>query len=170
MPTHIRWGVARDLPKILKIEAASFTSAWTEDDFNAALRKKNCIAMVAEEGDDILAYTVYELHDRHITLLNFAVAPDIRRQGIGAALMDKLKYKVISHRRSAMRLTCRDSNLTAQLFFRSQSLRAIAVKPDYYDDEGGIRFEWSPGAAECARHGFPLTIGVGDESYPMNGV
>ena len=56
------------------------------------------------------------------------------RQGIGTALVDKLVSKLSPHRRNRIVLEVRETNLEAQLFFKSLGFRAISVLRDYYDD------------------------------------
>src|SRR6266567_5116377 len=87
---HIRWMIRRDMPEVLSTELASFEYAWTEDDFLRCLRQRNCIGMVAERGDTIIGFMVYELHRTRLHLLNFAVHPAMRRVGIGGLMVGKL--------------------------------------------------------------------------------
>jgi [ribosomal protein S18]-alanine N-acetyltransferase len=143
--SHIRWMIRRDMPQVLEIETRSFSQAWKEDDFLRCLRQRNCIGMVAERGEDVVGFMVYELHAREIRLLNFAVHTDLRRQKIGRDLVEKLKSKLSSHRRSKISLVLRESNLPAQLFFRSADFRAIRILTGYYTDtlEDGYLMEYS---------------------------
>lgn len=146
---HCRWGTARDLPRILAIEAASFADAWTEENFRAALRHRDCIMVVAERGDRVEGFAVYQLFPTHLELLNLAVCPAARRTGVGAALIAKLLYKLKSHRREYLAATVRESNLTAQCFFRSCGLRARRVLANHYDDgEAGYRMLHVPSVSE----------------------
>src|SRR3954451_15483150 len=101
---YIRWMIRRDMPVVMGIELASFEYAWTEDDFLRCLRQRNCIGMVAERGDAIIGFMIYELHRTRLQLLNFAVAPAVRRTGVGGLLIGKLIYKLCSHRRQKLSL------------------------------------------------------------------
>src|SRR5262245_54857976 len=83
---HIRWMIRRDMPDVMVTERASFEYAWTEDDFLRCLRQRNCIGMVAERGDSVIGFMIYELHRTRLHLLNFAVHPAVRRTGIGAMM------------------------------------------------------------------------------------
>ena len=138
----VRWLIARDVPEVLAIEDAASEHPWQESDFRHYLANRNCISVVAELGDKVLAYMVYQLHTDHLTLLNFAVHPDYRRQGVGTRLLDKLKSKLSSHRRVAIELECRESNIAACLFFRACGFVAEAVRRDAFEapDEDGIFF------------------------------
>ena len=135
MSTEIRWLIRRDLPTILHIENESFSEPWTEEDFIRCLRQRNCIGMVAEEEDEIKGFMIYELHKDRLHLLSLAVAQASRREGVGAAMVDKLTSKLSFERRNRITLDVRETNLDAQLFFRAQGFRATKVLRGFYDDE-----------------------------------
>ena len=131
---HIRWMIRRDMPAVLAIENNSFEFSWTEDDFIRCLRQRNCIGMVAEQDDQVVGFMIYELHKNRLHILNFAVNPDSRRKGIGNAMMGKLLGKLSHERRNRIMLEVRETNLEAQLFFKTLGFRAISVLRDFYDD------------------------------------
>ena len=133
---HIRWMIRRDMPEVLRAEQGSFDYSWTEDDFLRCLRQRNCIGMVAEHEDQVVGFMIYELHKTKLHVLNFAVAPEWRRFGIGGQMVLKLIGKLSSHRRTKITLAVRESNLAAQLFFRSQAFKATRVLRGYYEDSG----------------------------------
>jgi ribosomal-protein-alanine N-acetyltransferase len=131
---HIRWMIRRDMPEVIAIEDESFEFPWLEEDFIRCLRQRNCIGMVAEHEDRVVGFMIYELHNTRIHVLNFAVASDYRRRGVGNQMVAKLIAKLSSQRRSRIVLEVRETNLPAQLFFRQNGFRAISVLRAYYDD------------------------------------
>ncbi len=133
---HIRWMIRRDMPEVMRAERSSFEFAWTEDDFLRCLRQRNCIGMVAEQGDRIAGFMVYELHKTRLHLLNFAVQPSARRCGIGRLMVGKLVYKLTTHRRQRITLAVRERNVAAQMFFRVHGFQATKVLSNYYEDSG----------------------------------
>jgi ribosomal-protein-alanine N-acetyltransferase len=137
---HIRWMIRRDMPEVQYIEQHSFEFAWTEEDFLRCLRQRNCIGMVAEQGEKVVGFMIYELHKNKLHILNFAVHPQWRRNGIGAQMVAKLVSKLSSHRRTRITLELRESNLAAQLFYRKQEFRAVRVLRKHYDDSGEDAF------------------------------
>jgi ribosomal-protein-alanine N-acetyltransferase len=58
--------IRRDMPEVLAIEHASFEYPWCEEEFLRVLRQRNCIGMVAEQGERIVGFMVYELHRNKI--------------------------------------------------------------------------------------------------------
>lgn len=133
---HIRWMIRRDLPEVLDIEQLSFEFAWVEEDFLRCLRQRNCIGMVAENGDKVIGFMMYELNKSKLHILNFAVHQDVRRQSVGAQMVKKLISKLSSHRRTRLTLEVRETNLVAQQFFRSCGFKAVRVLRSFYDDSG----------------------------------
>jgi [ribosomal protein S18]-alanine N-acetyltransferase len=140
------------MPQVLAIEQGSFEFPWAEEDFFRCLRQRNCIGMVAESGDEVLGFMIYELHRNRLHLLNFAVADESRRRGVGGQMLDKLINKLSSQRRSRIMLEVRETNLAAQLFFRQRGFKAISVLRDFYDDttEDAYLMQYSLEASELA--------------------
>ena len=131
---HVRWMIRRDMPEVLEIEQEAFEFPWSEEDFTRCMRQRNCIGMVAEIADSVVAFMIYELHRSRLHVLNFAVRRSHRRLGIGTQMMDKLVAKLSPERRNRIVLEVRERNLPAQLFFRSLGYRAISVLKDFYQD------------------------------------
>lgn len=131
----IRWMIRRDLSEVLAIENASFDYPWGEDELLQKLRMRNCIGMVAKSPDEeVLGFMVYLFKKSDLSLLNFAVAPDVRRSGVGAAMVNKLIDKLSPQRRIKICLTIRETNVAGQLFFRSQGFLATEIIPENYHD------------------------------------
>jgi ribosomal-protein-alanine N-acetyltransferase len=130
--THVRWMIRRDIAEVLAIEAETFEFPWREDDFIRVLRQTNCIGMVAEHEDRVVGFMVYALFKTRIHVLNFAVAETHRRCGVGSQMVAKLMAKLHPRRRRRIVLEVRESNLPAQLFFRSQGFHAVGVLRNYY--------------------------------------
>jgi len=126
--------IRRDMPAVLAIEGQSFEFSWNEDDFIRCLRQRNCIGMVAEQDEKVVGFMIYELHKNRLHILNFAVDKEMRRQGIGRAMIGKLLSKLSHERRNRIMLEVRETNLEAQLFFKGLNFRAISVLRDFYDD------------------------------------
>lgn len=131
---HVRWMIRRDMREVLAVEQEAFEFPWSDEDFTRCLRQRNCIGMVAEAADEVVAFMIYELHRTRLHVLNFAVARAHRRLGIGTRMMDKLIGKLTPERRNRIVLEVRETNLPAQLFFRSLGFRATSVLKDFYQD------------------------------------
>jgi ribosomal-protein-alanine N-acetyltransferase len=141
LKVHIRWMIRRDMSEVLSIEKGSFSKPWQEEDFLTCLRNRNVIGMVAEIREQVVGYMIHELHNNHLTIVNFAVDPDRRRQAIGSQMIAKLVSKLASHRRTGINLVVRETNVDMQLFLRNQGFRATKVLRSYYDDSGEAGYE-----------------------------
>ncbi len=131
---HVRWMIRRDMHEVIAIEREAFEFPWSEEDFTRCLRQRNCIGMVAELADSVVAFMIYELHRSRLHMLNFAVLRSHRRLGSGTQMMEKLVGKLTPDRRGRIALEVRETNLPAQLFFRSLGFRATTVLKDFYQD------------------------------------
>lgn len=122
------------MEEVLEIERESFDVHWSEEDFLTCLRQRNCIGLVAETESRVVGFMIYELHKSHLEILNFAVASEHRRQGVGRQMIDKLVSKLSQQHRSEISLDVRETNLAAQLFFSNQNFRAIRILKNHYFD------------------------------------
>lgn len=152
---HIRWMIRRDMPEVLDVENHSFEFPWTEEDFIRCLRQRNCIGMVAEFEERVVGFMIYELHKTRLHVLNFAVHRDFRRHGVGSAMLQKLISKLSQQRRNRVLLEVRETNLTAQLFFRNCGFRAISVLREFYEDTPEdaylMQYTYQPAVVETGR-------------------
>jgi [ribosomal protein S18]-alanine N-acetyltransferase len=130
-----RWMIRRDLDEVIEIERLSFPVPWTEEDFLSCLRTRNVVGMVCEDKRRIIGHMLYELHKSSLHLVNFAVHPDHRRDGVGASMVHRLTTKLVEQRREEIVLEVRETNLSAQLFFRSQGFRAVGTMKSWYDGD-----------------------------------
>lgn len=144
METHeirIRWMIRRDMPEVLRIEQTSHDYPWCEEDFLRCLRQRNCIGMVAEQGDKVVGFMIYELYKTKLHILNFAVCPNIRRNGIGRKMAERLKDKLSAHRRTRITIRLRETDLGAQIFFRTVGFKAVRLLREFYDDSHEDAYE-----------------------------
>lgn len=131
---HVRWMCGRDAAPSIAVDD-SF-DAWTEDDLRQCLRKRDRIGMVGEIDDKVVSFMAYRLLENRIKVLRFAVYYDWRRQGCGSAMIEKLKQKLSSQKRSEIIIPIRESNLQGQLFLKYHQFRARKIKRSYYEDTG----------------------------------
>ena len=161
LPVHIRWMIRRDMPEVLAIESQCFEFPWSEEDFIRCLRQRNCIGMIAEHNERVVGFMIYELHKNRLHILNFAVHEQMRRRRVGTQMVKKLSSKLSRDRRSRIMLEIRETNLSAQLFFRDAGFRAISVLRSYYEDTPEdaylMQFRYSAAAAAETAQELPAT-------------
>ena len=149
---HIRWIIRRDIPRVLEIERASFGMPWTEDDLIQQLRHRWIVGVLAEvetpaaSGSPAIAgFCVYELGKKKLRIVNLAVAPEFRRQGIGRALVARLQQKLRRTGRDRVEVLVVDRNLDCHLFLRRLGFRATQILRDLFESR--------------VRHDVPLAAG-----------
>jgi ribosomal-protein-alanine N-acetyltransferase len=159
---HVRWLIRRDLPEVLHIdETANPDHCWTEDEFLSALRSRNCIGMVVEKGETVVGFMIYELHKSKLHVLHMCVHPEMQKNGVGTAMVNKLFEKLSSDRRTKITMLVPDSLTDMHLFLRKMGFKGKFVKTPYYDtNEDGYHFEY-----RLEDHPYPVTAqGVRDKS------
>jgi ribosomal protein S18 acetylase RimI-like enzyme len=116
-PIHLtRPSTAADLAWIAPLLAASPEAAqW--------LPESDPVLVV--EGCGVLVYRAVAPDEYEI--LNLAVAPEHRRQGVARALLEAALAQG-----GSWFLEVRESNHLAQIFYESMGFRAIGVRPGYY--------------------------------------
>ena len=112
----IRWRIGRDDKDILRIDERSYLDRLTHTSLAAMLRDRNVIAVVAEDRGHVLGYCIYRLGGFVIEILRLGVDPRERRNGVGTALIDRLKSKLMNQRRDTITIDTPGVSLAAQLF------------------------------------------------------
>lgn len=139
---HIRYMTKNDISGVLQIEQLSFINySWNKKDFLRCLGWHNYINMVAQDDKtEIVGFMIYEMHENELHLINFAVHPERRLKSIGTQMVAKVIDSLSKSRRKLIALKVRETNLAAQLFFRSQGFKATSVLPAFYKDSGEDAF------------------------------
>ena len=144
---HVRWMIKSDMPAVLEIEAAACNHPWMEEDFNLALLIDNVLGAVAERGDQIVGYMLYEVHSSTIELFKLEVAPSARRTGVGRALLAKLVSK-LEVGCGGITTVVNERNLETHLWLRALGFAATHVLRGHFherpDDppEDGYHFQY----------------------------
>lgn len=131
---HIRWMIRRDVSEVLQIELGCSNHPWKEEDLLTLLRQRNCIGMVAEYRDKVVGFMVYELHPHYIDITRMCVSPTYMNTYVGSQMIQKLKGKLSSHRRTALHVTVRETDLKVQQFLRSHKFVARQVIRNHFED------------------------------------
>jgi len=126
--------VRRDMAAVLEIESKSFKFAWDEKTFIQTLRERMVVAFVVALDEVVVGYMITNLQKDYIELLNLAVSPSMRRQGVGKLMIDKMKEKLSFEKRQRLVVDIVESNLQAQLFFKANEFLAVDIIKNSYVD------------------------------------
>lgn len=124
--TGIRRGELRDLEEVAAIQEASPEAArWNVSEY------PRYDFRVAVRGQRIAGFLVArKVADDERELLNLAVAPEFRRQGVGRDLLVGLLAEV----RGAIFLEVRESNQAARNIYKSMGFKEVGNRPAYYEN------------------------------------
>jgi ribosomal-protein-alanine N-acetyltransferase len=127
-----------DLPELLAIELGSFNQPWSKASFLSELRKAPAsLYLIRKEPlASILGYICFWTVADEIQLLNLAVHPDYRRQGLGRLLMTFLLLRAEEKGISKVFLEVRPSNQVAIALYRSLGFKNLYRRPGYYETDG----------------------------------
>ena len=120
--------------EIVSIEQRSFPSPWSSEAFSAEVERPISHLWMAQMNGEVVGYICFWLVAQEIHLMNFAVHPVWRRNGVGRKLMGKALDTGRSAGAQAVSLEVRPSNTEARAFYRDLGFTVIGRRPRYYDD------------------------------------
>jgi ribosomal-protein-alanine N-acetyltransferase len=126
----------RDMESIVQLDKECFAVPWTREEFQCCLHEQNCIGLVADNGNQVVGFIIYDPQNTELHVVNVAVAPNMRRQGIGKLLMSRLVHALYYTNRAAITLEVRETNVPAQLFFQSNGFKETHILRNHYEDTG----------------------------------
>ncbi len=134
-PLEIVPMTAADIPDVLRIERASFTTTWPSDAFyNELTTNKLAHYYVGRADGKIVAYggiwVIFE--DSHITTI--AVDSAYRGRKFGELMLLRLIDEAIERGAAWMTLEVRESNAGAQQLYRKYGFTTVTTRKGYYSD------------------------------------
>jgi len=110
----------------------SFSFPWSEAAFYQEIHKYYALSKVAVLQDKIIGYICVNLifDDGHI--LNLAVHPDFRRQGLATRLMEEILNASGEKGCRVFYLEVRGSNTEARTFYERLGFKIAGVRKNYY--------------------------------------
>lgn len=129
--------------QIAALEKAIFSDAWSEKSIASELENELSLWLVALDGDTVAGYIGSQTVLGEADMLNLAVAPKYRRQGVGRKLVEELVTKLDAH---CLTLEVRLSNQPAQTLYESMGFVQVGRRKNYYEkpreDALILRKEW----------------------------
>lgn len=123
-----------DLPAVLAIERRSFPTPWSLAMFVLELSKPSGICLAATAEDGLVGYLVCSRYADVWHLMNVAVSPAVRRQGIARSLIERLFEEAGSDARYTLEV--RTSNHGAIAMYERFGFRPAGHRRRYYHDNG----------------------------------
>ncbi len=127
----------RHLPAVMRIEHGAHPRPWTNGIFNSELAQGDAryYAVLRADGK-IAGYggLMFVADEAHVT--NIAIAPSLRRQGLGSRLLAHLAREGSRRHSVPMTLEVRMGNLAAQQMYRNFGFVGSGVRRNYYPETG----------------------------------
>ncbi len=136
----------KHVSQVAELEKLCFADPWSEKSIASELENGLACWLVAAEGDAVAGYVGSQTVMGESDMMNLAVHPDFRRQGIGEALVNGLIDALGQRGSSSLTLEVRASNLPAQKLYQKLGFVQVGRRPNYYyhpkEDGLILRKEW----------------------------
>ncbi len=124
-----------DLPHVIGIERRAFPTPWSLAMFVLELSKTSGVCLAAVSEGRLVGYLICSRYETVWHVMNVAVDPDRRRQGVASALLGEL-YARVGDEQARYTLEVRRSNHGAIHLYEREGFRAAGLRRRYYQDNG----------------------------------
>ena len=134
------------VPQVAALEKRCFSAPWSENSVAGELNNPLSLWLVAMDGDCLAGYVGSQSVMGETDMMNIAVDPNYRRQGIAAALVEELVRQLKAKGNYCLTLEVRASNDAAIKLYEKLGFSQIGRRPNYYRDPKEdaliLRKEW----------------------------
>ena len=127
-----------DLPAVMELAAASLPQPWSEAIWREELASPLGLYLVLEKGDAVCGFVGVKRVADEAHVMTLAVRPDLRRRGLGRALVRAALAAPALAGVRQVHLEVRPSNGTARALYASLGFVETGVRKDYYGDEDAL--------------------------------
>ena len=131
---------------IAELEKRCFSDPWSINSIASELGNPLSLWLVAMEGDRLAGYVGSQSVLGWADMMNLAVAPEFRRQGVAEMLVQMLEQQLKMEKVSCLTLEVRTSNLPAITLYQKLGFAQVGRRPNYYhnpkEDALILRKEW----------------------------
>jgi len=126
-----------DLFQVVALEKRCFVDPWEPEALEQELVADRLrLPLVAEVAGKLVGYLMaWKIVDQ-LHILNIAADPDLRRQGVGTALLFAAARKALEMEMEEITLEVRESNQEARAFYRGYGFVPTGLRQGYYVDNG----------------------------------
>lgn len=137
----------KHVTQVAELERVSFSDPWSEKSIASELENELALWLVAVENDSVAGYVGSQTVMDETDMMNVAVAPELRRQGIAEKLVTELVEALKKRGSRCLTLEVRASNEPAKALYRKLDFAEAGVRKNYYrnprEDALILRKEWS---------------------------
>ena len=118
--------------QVAELERLCFSDPWSENSVAAELRNPLALWLVALDGNRVVGYIGSQTVPDESDMMNVAVHPDCRRQGIGEALVLELARALKARSSNSLTLEVRASNAGAISLYEKLGFTQVGCRKNYY--------------------------------------
>ena len=137
---------AEHVPQVAQLEKICFSDPWSEMSIAHELESLWSYWLVAVDGDTVAGYIGSQSSIDEADIMNVAVHPDYRRQGIAENLINTLVAELKNRSCHALLLEVRVSNTPAITLYEKLGFAQVGCRKNYYrnpkEDALILRKEW----------------------------
>ena len=134
---RIRPAKLYDVPALARIERDSFGSPWSAEEITKDVTAGgNVYVAVAEYGAEKAGYGEIRFVAGEAQIYNIAIAPELRREGIGEALLRHMIAKAEDNGCELVTLEVRGGNEAAMALYTKLGFREVGRRKGYYAKGG----------------------------------
>lgn len=126
---------AKDILSISKLENECFNDPWSKNSIRLCL-DGGALFLGAYRGGALCGYGGIMLAADYGEIINLAVSPGARREGIGGELLFALINRARARGAALITLEVRKSNLPAIALYENAGFLRVGVRRAYYSDNG----------------------------------
>lgn len=133
--------------QIAALEKRCFSAPWDDRSLASELENPLALWLAAVEGDRVLGYVGSQTVLGESDMMNLAVHPDFRRQGIAEKLVTALISALAEGGSRCLTLEVRASNAAAKALYEKLGFTKVGCRKNYYsrpkEDGDILRKEWN---------------------------
>ena len=131
---------------VAEMEKLCFSDPWSVNSITSELNNPLSLWLVAMDEDKLVGYVGSQSVLGWSDMMNLAVLPDYRRQGVGEGLVKELIEKLQEQKNTCLTLEVRSSNAPAIGLYEKMGFVQVGKRPNYYrnpkEDALIMRKEW----------------------------
>ena len=137
---------ADHVAQVAQLEQVCFSAPWSENAIAGELKNPLSCWLVAVEGDKVRGYVGSQAVLGEADMMNIAVDPACRRQGVARRLVESLIAELKKTGNYRLTLEVRASNAPAISLYEQLGFVQVGCRPKYYakptEDALILRKEW----------------------------
>ena len=133
MSVTVRPMRSEDVPALVEMERAIFTSPWSKQNFEDLLTRDYCLYLVAEKADKIVGFAGLTKLDNEGDIDKVMVCEACRGEGVSSILMENLLEEGKKRGIDAFTLEVRVGNAPAIGLYTKFGFVSCGIRPRFYD-------------------------------------